>query len=85
MLSERMKNDKLIDDGESEFVITRHRHRALIQECIQYLENFLDAGLTPDMACEELRMAVAAISRITGHIDVEDVLDVLFRDFCIGK
>jgi tRNA modification GTPase len=37
------------------------------------------------MACEELRMAVSHISNITGHIDTEEVLDILFRDFCIGK
>jgi len=37
------------------------------------------------MACEELRSAVQSIAKITGHIDVENVLDVLFRDFCIGK
>ena len=41
--------------------------------------------VSPDMACEELRLAVMQISRITGHIDVEEVLDVLFKDFCIGK
>jgi tRNA modification GTPase len=37
------------------------------------------------MAAEELRMAVNAVSKVTGHIDVEEVLDVVFRDFCIGK
>lgn len=65
--------------------MTRHRHRVLLQECNKHLSNFLDEDLQPDMACEELRGAVQAISKITGHIDVENVLDVLFRDFCIGK
>ena len=37
------------------------------------------------MAVEELRAAIHAIGRITGKIDVEDVLDVLFKEFCIGK
>jgi len=37
------------------------------------------------MACEELRMALVSLQKITGHIDVEEVLDVLFKDFCIGK
>lgn len=41
----------------------------------------MDEDLQPDMACEELRASVRAVSRITGHIDVEQVLDVLFRDF----
>ena len=34
---------------------------------------------------EELRLAAAALGRITGRVDVEDMLDVVFRDFCIGK
>lgn len=38
-----------------------------------------------DMAAEELRAAIHIVGRITGRIDVEDVLDVLFREFCIGK
>lgn len=38
-----------------------------------------------DMAAEELRLATSELGRITGAVDVEDVLDVLFTDFCIGK
>lgn len=45
----------------------------------------MDEELSPDIACEELRSAVQAVSKVTGHIDVENVLDVLFKDFCIGK
>jgi tRNA modification GTPase len=37
------------------------------------------------MAVEELRAAINAIGRITGKIEVEEVLDVLFKEFCIGK
>lgn len=37
------------------------------------------------LAAEELRLALREIGRITGKIDVEQVLDVIFRDFCIGK
>lgn len=37
------------------------------------------------MKAEELRLAVQAVSRVTGHIDVEDMLDVLFAEFCVGK
>ena len=37
------------------------------------------------LAAEELRYAASAVGRISGTIDVEDVLDVIFRDFCIGK
>jgi tRNA modification GTPase len=38
-----------------------------------------------DMAAEELRLTASELGRITGAVDVEDVLDVLFSDFCIGK
>jgi tRNA modification GTPase len=47
--------------------------------------NFSDPGLQADLACEELRLALKSVQKITGHIDVEEVLDVLFKDFCIGK
>jgi tRNA modification GTPase len=38
-----------------------------------------------DLAAEELRRAATELGRITGAVDVEDVLDRLFADFCIGK
>jgi tRNA modification GTPase len=38
-----------------------------------------------DIIAEELRTAATMLGRLTGRVDVEDVLDVIFRDFCIGK
>jgi tRNA modification GTPase len=38
-----------------------------------------------ELAAEELRMAAQALGRLLGRVDVEDLLDVIFRDFCIGK
>ena len=38
-----------------------------------------------DLLAEELRIAARALGRLTGRVDVEDILDVIFRDFCIGK
>jgi tRNA modification GTPase len=38
-----------------------------------------------EIVTEELRLAAADIGRLTGHIDVESLLDLIFRDFCIGK
>ena len=38
-----------------------------------------------DKAAEELRMAIREVGRITGKVGIEDILDVVFRDFCIGK
>ena len=39
----------------------------------------------PELAAEDLRLATRALGRITGKVGVEDLLDVIFRDFCIGK
>ena len=75
-----------LSSGEaSDFLITRHRHRVLLEQCKECLENFMDPDIEADIACEELRAALDCLQKITGHIDVEEVLDVLFRDFCIGK
>jgi tRNA modification GTPase len=38
-----------------------------------------------ELAAEDLRLALRALGRITGRVGVEDILDVVFRDFCIGK
>lgn len=66
-------------------IITRERHRQCLQDCVSALEQFLDNPYQSEIAAEDLRRAVTAIGRILGRVDVEDVLDVLFADFCIGK
>jgi tRNA modification GTPase len=48
------------------------------------LSRALNAPL-PELVAEDLRLSARAIGRITGRIDVEDLLDVIFNDFCIGK
>jgi tRNA modification GTPase len=64
--------------------ITRARHREALVECRDALERAMTAK-APELAAEDLRLAARAIGRITGRVGVEDVLDVIFRDFCIGK
>ena len=68
--------------------LTRARHREALEECRQALGRFLaeDTDITkPELAAEDLRLATRALGRITGRVDVDEVLDVIFRDFCIGK
>jgi tRNA modification GTPase len=43
------------------------------------------AAVAPEIMAEEIRLAMRELGRITGRVDVEDLLDVVFRDFCIGK
>lgn len=63
---------------------TRMRHRGHLENCGAALARYGDAAAS-ETSAEELRTAVTALGRITGRVDVEDVLDVIFRDFCIGK
>jgi tRNA modification GTPase len=64
--------------------LTRTRHRAAVEECIAALSRFDPHGEI-ELAAEDLRLAAAAIGRITGRVDVDELLDVVFREFCIGK
>jgi tRNA modification GTPase len=65
-------------------LVTRARHRAALQDCAAALARFADATL-PELAADDLRQAARALGRITGRVDVEDMLDIVFREFCIGK
>jgi len=64
--------------------LTRQRHRIQLEECLSSLEKALSIN-EPELMAQELRFAVNALGRITGRVDVEDLLDVIFKDFCIGK
>jgi tRNA modification GTPase len=71
-------------DGGDAPVITRARHRESVAECLEALQRAKTARL-PELVAEDLRLAMRALGRITGTFDVEDLLDIVFRDFCIGK
>ncbi|PZO88390.1 MAG: tRNA uridine-5-carboxymethylaminomethyl(34) synthesis GTPase MnmE, partial [Micavibrio aeruginosavorus] len=64
--------------------LTRARHRDALEHCLQCLQDSLNAPL-PELMAEDLRIGARSLGRITGRVDVEDLLDVIFRDFCIGK
>jgi len=64
--------------------LTRLRHRIALQDCHEALVRAKTAAL-PELVAEDVRLAVRALGRITGRVAVDDVLDVIFRDFCIGK
>lgn len=64
--------------------LTRARHRDALEDCAGHLQSALNAS-QPELMAEDLRIAARALGRLTGRVDVEDLLDVIFRDFCIGK
>jgi tRNA modification GTPase len=73
--------------GETEALITRSRHRRELERAVAALGQAaaLDYVRDSDLVAEELRVAAAAVGRVSGRVDVEDVLDAIFRQFCIGK
>jgi tRNA modification GTPase len=64
--------------------LTRARHREALTDCRQALARALVAPEIA-LAAEDLRLAVRALGRITGVVRIDELLDVIFRDFCIGK
>ncbi len=65
-------------------LLTRARHREALEAALGALQRSL-AALLPELRAEDLRLAWRSLGRITGQVDVEDLLDVIFADFCIGK
>jgi tRNA modification GTPase len=64
--------------------LTRARHREAVRHAAEALDRAMSAPAV-ELFAEDLRLAVRTLGRITGRVDVEDLLDLIFRDFCIGK
>ena len=73
--------------GSESGLLTRERHRKALSLTKNALDRVLAEGRVgrEDIVAEELRLAAQSLGRLTGQVDVEDILDVIFRDFCIGK
>ena len=67
-------------------LISRTRQRRLLQETVTSLQRCVAVvGQGEELAAEELRTAAHSLGRLLGRVDVEDILDVIFREFCVGK
>ena len=75
---------KLLESKSNDAPLTRARHRAHLEDALVALSR---SGTVPDRELfgEDLRLALRSLGRITGRVDIEDILDVVFREFCIGK
>jgi tRNA modification GTPase len=83
MLQQKLQH-KLEGDGAP--LLTRPRHAHALQQARDHLCHGLQAPEgEPELLAEDLRLAMRAIGRITGRVDIEELLDFVFRDFCIGK
>ena len=85
--------DKLIDriysyiEPENSFEdmnVSRERHRSALKKTAKYLKKSMQ-NKNIDLFAEDIRLSVREISKITGNIDIEDILEIIFSDFCIGK
>jgi tRNA modification GTPase len=74
----------LVSDAEPA-IITRARHRAELEAAAEALERFRAERGGPELKAEELRLAARHLGRLTGRIEVEEVLGAIFAEFCIGK
>ncbi|GJD73560.1 tRNA uridine-5-carboxymethylaminomethyl(34) synthesis GTPase MnmE [Methylobacterium goesingense] len=71
--------------GHGDALITRERHRLGLSRCREHLDRLLAGTALPELAAEDLRLAVRALGEVAGHVGVEEMLDRLFSGFCIGK
>ena len=88
------------DDAHA-LAVTRARHRGRLEACVAHLRAFeriaaavhgagggaqgTGGDAQTELAAEELRLAADALGAVTGKVDVEEILDVVFADFCVGK
>lgn len=75
-----------LESGGALSLPTRERHFSNLREAGNHVERALAmeaAGL--DIQAEHLRLAGQALGRVTGRVDVENLLDVIFSEFCVGK
>ncbi len=73
--------------SSEDIFITRQRHRINLENCIESLKNFEEKKTIDDFdkAAEDLRLATRYLGKIVGKVDVEEILETIFKDFCIGK
>ncbi|MGN8116867.1 tRNA uridine-5-carboxymethylaminomethyl(34) synthesis GTPase MnmE [Labrys sp. 22185] len=77
---------KALESGETALV-TRERHRRELETVTAHLATVraADEATPVEFVAEDLRLAVRAIGRLTGRVDIDEIYDVIFREFCIGK
>ena len=75
--------NKLYSENSS-YIITRERYKEGLRECVENLKLF-NLQKEIELAAEDLRLACRAIGKITGRVEVDEILDKIFSSFCIGK
>jgi tRNA modification GTPase len=83
-IKNKLKNKFFVNE---DILITRVRHRQHLEKCLVNLNNFIKKKDINDFdkSAEDLRIATRHLGAIVGKVDVEEILDSIFNDFCIGK
>ena len=74
--------------SSAQLTISRQRHRDALSIALEALKNARRSALSlmpPEIVAVDIMAAAAALGSITGEVSTDDVLDAIFRDFCIGK
>lgn len=69
----------------SALVPARTRHREIVSDALRLLDRTIAASQPPEFAADDLREITDRLGALTGRVGVEDLLDVIFSAFCIGK
>ena len=80
-IAERIKEKFTSNSG---VLITRQRYREALKNTVNYLKEF-NFNKEIELSAEDIRLASREIGKITGRIEVEEILDKIFSSFCIGK
>ena len=75
---------KLLPKSKIDASVSRERHRIILKNTVKYLKKSTYLK-NVDVVAEDVRLALNEVSKISGKKDVEDMLDIIFSDFCIGK
>ena len=69
--------------------ISQTRHRTHLTNCLDHINTYFEITSQDNhdvvIATEEIRRAMRELGKITGHVSTEQILDIIFKDFCIGK
>lgn len=75
--------ERSMDAGDAP-ALSRVRHRVAVERAERHLRDALTTSAS-ELGAEHVRLALREIGRITGRVDLDELLDVVFRDFCLGK
>lgn len=84
-LLDAIEHHASVSIGGEAALITRQRHREGLTRCRDHLDRLVQGAVLPELAAEDLRLAVRALGEVAGQVGVEEILDRLFSGFCIGK